>query len=104
MDRRGFLVSSLGACLAACAGCRRTSELADVKRTEAGVSLACCGIDCTDCGIRLAASDPVKAEQEAEAWRQRGHEDARPGWFKRQVRHPPLLPEGAAARQLQPVR
>jgi hypothetical protein len=50
---------------------------------------ACCGIDCTNCGIRKAAIDPAEAEREAARWRSRGHADAKPEWFQCQGCHGP---------------
>ena len=45
------------------------------------LSLAACGIDCTGCDIRLATSDPERAEALAVWFSERGHADARPEWF-----------------------
>jgi hypothetical protein len=43
---------------------------------------ACCGIDCTDCPIFMAAQDHDKARALAASWRENGYGDAVPEWFR----------------------
>jgi hypothetical protein len=46
------------------------------------LSLAACGIDCTGCDIRLASLDPERAQALTKWFKEHGHPDARPEWFR----------------------
>lgn len=48
----------------------------------AGLSLACCGLDCSTCDIYQAAGDPAKAARLAQAFIDEGRAGARPDWFR----------------------
>ncbi len=44
--------------------------------------IAPCGIDCAECSIYRAANSPAEAAKLAERWRNAGHEQALPAWFR----------------------
>jgi len=44
--------------------------------------IAACGLICSDCSIFKAATNKEFAERLAEQWRNAGHKDAEPSWFK----------------------
>ncbi len=43
---------------------------------------ACCGMDCSNCPIFMAAQDHDKALALAASWRENGYGDAVPEWFR----------------------
>ncbi len=44
--------------------------------------IACCGLDCSTCGIRLAENDPERAGRLTREFRANGFTDAQPEWFR----------------------
>ena len=44
--------------------------------------IACCGIDCSACDIRLAPTNPDIAEKMVKIFVDMGYKDAKPDWFQ----------------------